>query len=422
MSPLALEWASIFHGLVLLSSSNAAACGLLHFMAPSSRLSIFLLSLAAFASAASMRVTDALLPRIATDFGVGIAKSAAVVTGFAVAYGVMQVLFGPLGDRFGKLRVIGYSTGAAALASLACLLAPGYAGLLAARVVAGAFCGCIIPLSMAWIGDSVPYEERQPVLARFLLGQITGLAAGTAVGGFAADDASWRWPFGLLALWLAAAAVMISVAARRDHAAKISASSHFFRDAARTLAFPWSRIVVATVFIEGMLVFGALAFIPTHLHFERGVALSSAGLALVAFALGGVLFAVFVGQAVSRLGEVRLVQWGTGLLAAGFVVIAASPAAPWAAAGCLIAGLGFYALHNTLQTNATQMAPERRGAAMALFASFFYLGQSLGVAVAGVLVERLGTTGVIAGAGLAVIPAGLTFAMLRKSRAARSDA
>jgi predicted MFS family arabinose efflux permease len=63
------------------------------------------------------------------------------------------------------------------------------------------------------------------------------------------------------------------------------------------------------------------------------------------------------------------------------------------------------------------MAPERRGAAMALFASFFFLGQSVGVAAAGALVERIGTTAVILGAGLAVIPVGITFARLRRARA-----
>ena len=87
--------------------------------------------------------------------------------------------------------------------------------------------------------------------------------------------------------------------------------------------------------------------------------------------------------------------------------------------GCLIAGLGFYGFHNTLQTHGTQMAPERRGVAMAMFASLFFLGQSAGVATAAMLVERIGTTPVIFGAGLAVIPVGLTFAKLLKARAAR---
>jgi predicted MFS family arabinose efflux permease len=189
------------------------------------------------------------------------------------------------------------------------------------------------------------------------------------------------------------------------------------RDAASVFASTWARIVVCTVFAEGMVVFGALAFIPTHLHFARGIDLSVAGLALIAYALGGVLFALFARPILRRLGEVSLAVSGTLMLSVGCIVVALAPGARVAAIGCLIAGVGFYALHNTLQTNATQMAPERRGAAMALFASFFFLGQSVGVAAAGALVERIGTTAVILGAGLAVIPVGLTFARLRRARA-----
>ena len=271
---------------------------------------------------------------------------------------------------------------------------------------------------MAWIGDVIAYEERQTVLARFLLGQIIGLASGTAVGGFAAEHANWRWPFGALAIWLAVAAILISIAARADPVPRTNLQSHFSREAASIFTSPWARVVVATVFTEGMLVFGALAFIPTHLHFKRGLELSTAGLALVPYALGGAVFALFAGRIVRVLGEVRLAAAGTVLLSVGCMVIAWSPHATVAAMGGLVAGLGFYGLHSTLQTNATQMAPERRGVAMALFASLFFLGQSVGVAIAGVLVERIGTTAVIFGAGLAVIPVGFTFAKLRKSRAA----
>ena len=45
-------------------------------------------------------------------------------------------------------------------------------------------------------------------------------------------------------------------------------------------------------------------------------------------------------------------------------------------------------LHNTLQTNATQMTPEARGTAVAIFSSALYLGQTAGVAVDGVVFDR----------------------------------
>ena len=66
--------------------------------------------------------------------------------------------------------------------------------------------------------------------------------------------------------------------------------------------------------------------------------------------------------------------------------------------------------HNTLQTHATQMAPERCGTAVAAFASCFLLGQSAGVGIAGRVVADSGTGWVLAagaagGAGLGLQPA-----------------
>ncbi|HEY2629882.1 MAG TPA: MFS transporter [Usitatibacter sp.] len=381
-------------------------------------LAIVLLALASFASAASLRVTDAMLPRLASEFHVGLDHASSVVTGFAVAYGLMQILFGPLGDRFGKLRVIGWASGAASIATAWCLFAPGLEGLLVGRILAGAFCAGIIPLALAWIGDVVPYQDRQPVIARFLLGQISGLALGAAVGGVAAEHAEFRWPFGVLAAWLAICAAMIILAARHDPAPPPAPGTSFLRSIVEILGIPWARVIVGTVFIEGMLVLGATAFIPSHLHLKRGTELSIAGLALVPYAIGGAIFAIFAARFLRALGEVQLARFGAILLMIGFILVAWSPHIAVAAFGCLISGLGFYALHNTLQTNATQMAPTRRGVGVALFASFFFIGQSVGVAIAGLLVERIGTTAVLAAAGVLLIPVGFVFAHLRAVRAA----
>jgi predicted MFS family arabinose efflux permease len=91
------------------------------------------------------------------------------------------------------------------------------------------------------------------------------------------------------------------------------------------------------------------------------------------------------------------------------LVVAYSPQWWISLPACLFFGLGFYMLHNTLQINATQMAPERRGAAVAAFASCFFLGQSTGVALGGVLLAITGTDHLIAAAGLGVALVGHRF-------------
>jgi predicted MFS family arabinose efflux permease len=176
------------------------------------------LALAAFASGLSMRVNDALLPKLVSEFGVTLGTAAQVISLFATAYGLAQLFFGPVGDRFGKYRVIGWAAAACAITAAACALAPGFDALRVARVLAGATAAAVIPLSMAWIGDVVPYEQRQPVLARFLIGQIVGLTTGVWLGGFAADHLSWRAPYVLIAVLYAMTSAALWALNRRPAA------------------------------------------------------------------------------------------------------------------------------------------------------------------------------------------------------------
>ncbi len=392
-------------------------------LAPGVGSVIVLLSMIAFGSAMSMRVMDAAIPRLASDFHVTIREAANVVTVFAVAYGCLQVVFGPSGDRFGKLKVVFFACASAACASIACLCAGDFTWLLVARVWAGASMASMLPLSMAWIGDHVAYEQRQPVLARFLVGQIGGIAVGQAAGGVATDLLSWRAPFVFLALWFVLmAALLFRVARRPQHrvAAGRSASLGLVAQCRSVLARPWARRVLVTVFIEGAALYGPFAFFATHLHQKHGLSLGLSGSMLVAFAVGGVSFAFGAGRLVGRLGEAGLARGGAVLMFCGICTVALGPpslsTALFALPGLFVMGLGFYMLHNTLQINATQMAPDSRGTAVALFASCFFLGQSTGVALAGFAVERFATTPVMVCGATVLLIVGLSFSAMRARR------
>ena len=383
---------------------------------------ILCLSLGAFGSSVSLRVNDALLPRLAEQFGVPLSTAAQVISYFAIAYGLSQLLFGPLGDRFGKYRVIAWACAACALTAMLCGIAPDFRLLSAARALAGATAAAIIPLAMAWIGDVVPYEKRQPVLARFLIGQILGLSAGVWLGGFAADHLNWRLPYFAIGALFAAVSVALFMLNRRlpAHARKMQPASgaawrRIVDDFGHVLARPWARKVLVTVFLEGALLYGPFAFIASHLHHDFGVSLSLAGSLVMLFGFGGVLYAVSSAQFVARLGEVGLVRGGGVILSAALLGVALAPAWWWAIPSCLLAGLGFYMLHNTLQINATQMAPERRGAAVSAFASCFFLGQSAGVVLAGALADHIGTGPMIAVGALGVLAVALNFGRLRSN-------
>ena len=384
--------------------------------APIPALALVALSLAALASGVSLRLADALLPRLVQEFSITLGQASQVITAFAVAYGLSQLLFGPLGDRFGKYRVIAWACAASALTALACAAAQSHAALLVGRLLAGASAAAVIPLAMAWIGDVVPYAQRQPVLARFLIGQISGFAIGVWAGGFSAEHLDWRMPFYGVALIFAAVALLLQWVRRRLPAAALATRAapgpawRRMRDEfGAVLAQPWARVVLVTVFFEGAAVYGPFAFVAAHLHQRFGLPLSTVGALVMLYALGGLAFALAAHMLVRRLGEVVLVRGGSVLMALALVLLASAPAWWWAMPACAVMGLGFYMMHNTLQTHATQMAPERRGAAVAAFAGCFFLGQSLGVAVAGLLVGAVGTAWVLVSGGGCVLLVGWNF-------------
>ena len=84
-------------------------------------------------------------------------------------------------------------------------------------------------------------------------------------------------------------------------------------------------------------------------------------------------------QSLALLGEKGLARCGGALIVVGLCTLALADAAAWGVAACGFSGLGFYMMHNTLQTQATQMAPHARGTAVTLFACMLFFGQSAGV-------------------------------------------
>ncbi len=381
------------------------------------------LSVAAFGSAISLRVCDSLLPRLVSEFSLSLGQAATVITVFAIAYGLSQLLFGPLGDRFGKYRVIAWGCAACAVTAAGCALAPSFQVLLVARTLAGATAASIIPLSMAWIGDVTSYEGRQPILARFLIGQILGISAGVLLGGYAADHLHWRTPFwGIAVLFALTAFGLLWINGRLPPQARLTLSAgggsvaRMVSEFRQVLAIPWARVIVITVFTEGAFLYGAFAYIVSHLHQTHGIALALAGQVAMLYGFGGLLFALSARTLVKRLGESGLSLWGGAIVAASFMVIAIGAQWWWSVPACFCAGLGFYMLHNTLQINATQMAPDRRGAAVAAFAAAFFTGQSVGIAINGALIERIGTAGVIAMGAVGVLLLSLNFSRLLRLR------
>ncbi len=342
-----------------------------------------------------VRVSDSLLPQIAADLSVTIGAASVVVTAYGLAHGTVQLFGGEIGDRFGKYYSVAGLSLVAAGATVLCGLAFSLTELVTYRLLCGLAAGCIIPLAMAYIGDVVPYEQRQPVLGRYLTGQISGLLFGQVAGGVLGDMFGWRNVFFILGGIFAAAALALTAElvfnpATRASSIRRERKGGLIAEYKIVLASPWARFITTCVFFEAALLYAVLSFIGADLHLRFGLSFTMVGLVVGCFAIGGLLYTLAVGTLVNLLGQTGLVIAGGVFVSAGFLILSFQPVWWFGPLATMLIGLGFYMVHNTFQTNATQMVPQARATSLAIFSSTLYMGITAGVASAALIVDRFG--------------------------------
>jgi predicted MFS family arabinose efflux permease len=355
---------------------------------------IVFLAFAAFASQAMVRVTDPLLPQIASDIGTTVGTASIVTSAYAVSHGLTQLFGTPLGDRLPKYMMVAALCLACAVATAACGLSQSLTSLGIARLACGVTAGTLIPLCMAFIGDTVPYERRQAVLGRFLAGTIMGLVSGQVIGGVVGDYFGWRSVFFFIAALFVFVALTLASEILRNPVTRAwprpSQSRGVLADYSAVIGNPWARTLCIAGFLEWAIMFGAFAYIGADLHTRLDLSFSGIGLVLAAFGIGGLTYVVMVRWLVDRLGQIGLVRLGGVLLSLAFLALALLPSWWMAFAMITLIGLSFQMIHNTLQVNATQMAPEARSMALGVFSFALYAGQAFGVAAAAPVVDRHG--------------------------------
>ena len=375
---------------------------------------------------AIQRICDPMLPELSRVFSVSITEASKVVWMFAVVYGTAQLFYGPLGDRLGKLRIITYATIGCCLASLGAVFAGNLNALVVARIVMALCAAAIIPLSLAWVGDAVPYSQRQETLAKVGLGTTLGLVGGQLMGGLLTDLLGWRWAFVLLTVLFAVVGFLMFTDFKQQPTPTTLSEmdeqnrATFLGQALRILEDPWSRYVLLIACAEGAAGVGVLAIIASHLHQMLGLSLTLSGAIVAMFGLGGVAYMALARPMISRFGEIGLAQVGGCVMGVSLSVLGFSTWWPLTPLVSLTAGFGFFMFHNTMQANATQMAPKARGTAVSLFSASLFLGQALGVLLAAHLIALVGSGTVVAMGGGGITVLGLLLARGLRQRALKT--
>jgi predicted MFS family arabinose efflux permease len=356
-------------------------------------VSLGLLGAAAFMVIADARVIDPLLHIIANEFKVGIGSAAVIISAYTIPYGLFQLVYGPLGDRIGKIKVITYALTAFAVGTAVCAFVSNIYLLTLLRFLTGVAAAGIIPITLAYIGDNFPYEERQAAIGRYLSALVMGQILGGSLGGIFGEYVSWRGIFllfGIVSLIIAGVLWRGTRHLKDGNRSSNQVSGLTLRPYYQLLTQPVARTVIIGVFIEGFCVFGAFAYTGAFLRDRYSLSYVAIGFMLSGFGLGGLIYSRCVKWLVQRLGEIGLIGVGGGLMCIGFLAIALFQNWVLFIPLSMLMGLGFYMMHSTLQTQATELAPEARGTAVALFAFNLFIGQGIGAAVFGRIVDNFG--------------------------------
>ena len=134
-------------------------------------------------------------PAISADLGVSPRQIALVIVFYHVPIGILTVIGGMLGDRFGHRRVFACGVWTCALAFPLCGLAPDYAWLLAARVIQGAGTGLVYGTAPALVTLALVQSRRGLGLGVLNFAAGAGLASAPLIAGLLVDAFGWRAVF-----------------------------------------------------------------------------------------------------------------------------------------------------------------------------------------------------------------------------------
>src|ERR1043165_7828981 len=155
----------------------------------------FTVMVVAFMQILDTSVTNVILPHLQGSLSAGLDEVSWVITSYLAANAVVIPATGWLAGLMGRKRFFLLCATLFTVSSFLSGIAPDLTTLIIARIFQGLGGGPIIPLSQAILWEIFPFHQRGLAMAVWGFGFILGPILGPTVGGYLADDWSWRWIF-----------------------------------------------------------------------------------------------------------------------------------------------------------------------------------------------------------------------------------
>ena len=405
------------------------------------------LMLAMLLAALDQTIVSTALPKIASDLN-GLSKYSWVATSYLLTSAVSTPLYGKISDMYGRKKIFQTAIIIFLIGSALCGLSQNMTQLIFFRGLQGIGAGGLMTLVFSVIGDIIPPRQRGRYQGYF--GGVFAIASviGPLLGGLFTDHLSWRWvfyvnlPLGVIALTAIASRLHLPVR-KTEHKVDypgavllaISVVSLLLATVWGGVDYPWSSVQIIGLFasslisallfiwretkakepilplrlfknkifsvsvilslLVGVVMFGAIIFLPEYQQLVRGDSATKSGLMLLPLVLGVVGGSMSSGRLITKLGRYRMFPIiGTLLLTVSFFLfshLAIATSRVLLGAWMVVLGLGVGLVMPVL-TLAVQNGVDRKDLGTATSAVTFFrsIGAALGTAIFGaILTNRL---------------------------------
>ncbi|UWG98073.1 MFS transporter [Dehalobacter sp. DCM] len=348
-----------------------------------------ILGLAGFVVMADNWVVSPILPSIAGDIGVDVARAALIITAYMIPFGLFQLIFGYLADRFGKRQVVSFSMVIFTVATALCSLATGLTDLSIYRFLTGTFAASIMPISMALIGDLFPMQERHAAIGTFMGIAMLGQGASMLLGGSIAYFFNWRGVFAVYAFIAIIVTALLLTTGKKIPSEKGRAikKEELLKPYSDVLSKPRHLIIYLMVIFEGFFLAGIFSFLGAFIKVTYGFNNFLIGVVMTLFGIMAVAGSRLSGKAVPKFGRKKTIAIGLALtvISALFFSVLGN------ILGVFIIGIGLFGFgqmfaHSTFLTIATGFSEKWRGVAMSFMPFCMMGGGGLGTAFGSTIV------------------------------------
>ncbi len=351
---------------------------------------------------------------ISSSLQVSVASAGQLITAGAITVCIGAPLLAAAVTRLDRRMLLAVSMLWFALLNAACSLAPSYTSLMLLRILAMVSAAIFTPQAAAVASMLVAPERRGRAITTVFLGWSVASVFGSPLSALVGGTYGWRAAFWILALLALLCALLVWRVIPKD-VKPPALSVAIWR---QTLS---SKLLIVTLLVTALSSSGQFmqfAYFSPYVAQQLKGSATDVALLFAVFGLFGVIGSFAVSRMVDRMGPPKAVMITLVLMAISLLLWPLGTSIATLAMLCVPWGLGCFSCNSAQQARLVALAPAVASVSVALNTSAIYLGQGVGSAFGGVMVNQ-GLMAQLHWAGLGGLLLAMVFSALAQRMAAR---